>query len=245
MKTYLVISDIHVPYHCPKYIELSYKILRSLKFDGLVQLGDALDFWQLSTYDKDPARKNTILEDIEVWNGIISKWSRYLPKGATVHLLCGNHEARLERYISRHARELHEIVKPMPDLLNLKQRNEAGQITFKWHKYSKWDSCRIGDCTLLHGFYFNQHVASTNLAKYRTKVVCGHTHRVQYVSDGVHFSASLGHGSDENLTAHQPTPTGWQQAMGVLTVDDRNQTNLEIITVTDGKAVFRGKHFSA
>lgn len=226
-------------------MKLITKILKSSRFDGIVQLGDALDFWQLSTYDKDPARKNTIMDDIDEWNKVLTHWCSLLPKGAEIHLLEGNHEARLHRYISRHARDLHEIVKPMPELLALKARNIAGHVKFTWHPYSKWNSCRIGDCVLFHGFYFNQHVAATNLAKYRCSTISGHTHRIQYVSDGTHFAASLGHGSDENLTAHQPTPTGWTQALGVLIVDNENKTSLEIVTVKNGRAVWRGKQFSA
>lgn len=245
MKTYLVISDLHYPYQCRRYEKLIIKILKSHRFAGIVQLGDALDFWQLSTYDKDPARKNTIMDDIGEWNETLTKWASVMHRNSEIHLLEGNHEFRLHRYIARHARDLHEIVRPMPELLNLKIRNETGSVIFKWHPYNKWNSCQIGDCTLLHGFYFNQHVAATNLAKYRRSVICGHTHRVQYVSDGVHFSASLGHGSDEHLTAHQPTPTGWTQAMGLLNVEADGSTNLEIITVKDGVCYVRGQRFQA
>lgn len=245
MKQFLIVPDVHFPYECQNFIKLTYKILRSQKFDGIVQLGDALDFWQLSTYDKDPSRKNTIMDDIDQWNKVLTKWSSLLPRNAEIHLLEGNHEFRLHRYIARHARDLHEIVRPMPELLNLKERNASGSVVFKWHPYNKWSSCQIGDCTLLHGFYFNQHVAATNLAKYRRNIICGHTHRVQYVSDGVHFSASLGHGSDEHLTAHQPTPTGWTQALGILSVNNDGRTSLEIITIKDGQCQIRGKHFQA
>lgn len=243
MKTYLIVPDLHIPYHCPKFLKLTYKLLKDIRFNGIVQLGDALDFWQLSTYDKDPARKNTILDDITEWNEILTKWSSLLPRNSEIHLLEGNHCARLQRYISRHARDLHEIVRPMPELLNLKPRTESGGVIFKWHPYSKWNSCQIGDCTLLHGFFFNQHVAATNLARYRRNVICGHTHRVQAVSDGVHYSVSLGHGSDEHLTAHQPTPTGWTQSLGILTLKDDETTSLEIIIVKDGKGVVRGKSY--
>jgi len=243
LKTYLIISDLHVPYECKEYSKLIIKILKLYKLQGIVQLGDALDFWQLSTYDKDPARKNTIKDDIDEWNHTLSQWAGLLPRGAVVHLLEGNHEYRLSRYISRHARDLHGIVPEMPQLLHLKERNACAGVTFKWHKYTKWNSCQLGDCTLLHGFYFNQHVAATNLAKYRTNVICGHTHRLQHVSDGVHYSVTLGHGSNEQLTAHQPTPTGWTQALAILTVKDDGTTTVEIIPVKNGKAVIRGKSF--
>lgn len=243
MRSYLIVSDLHVPFHCQKYIDLTYKLLKNHPFSGVVQLGDFLDWWQLSTYDKDPSRKQTIVDDIKDFEKILTKWVSLLKKGSTVHLICGNHENRLSRYVSKHARELYEIVKPLPELLHLKERSLASGVEIKWHHYSKWNSCRIGNCTLFHGFYFNQHTAATNLAKYKVSTISGHTHRVQYVSDGYNFAASLGHGSDESETAHQPTPTGWQQAMGVLYVDDSGHTSLQILTVKDGRTIFNGKTF--
>lgn len=245
MKTFLVLPDLHFPYHDSTYIELTYKILKSARFDGLIQLGDALDFWQLSTYDKDPSRRNTIMDDVREWEDTIVRWCRYLPKGAEMHLLEGNHEHRLSKYIARHAREIHEAVKTLPEMMKLREKNETGHVKIKWHKYTKWDSCSIGDVTCLHGFYFNQHTAATNLARYRCSTISGHTHRLQYVMDGSHYALSLGHGSDEDMTAHQPTPTGWQQAMAVVTLDDRGKSSVEILTVRDGRMVWRGKHFSS
>jgi hypothetical protein len=131
----------------------------------------------------------------------------------------------------------------MPELLKLKERTAAGNVIFKWHPYAKWNSLMLGDCVLLHGFYFNQHTAMTNLKKYRCSTISGHTHRLQYVSDGTHFACSLGHGSDETITAHTPVPPEWTQALGILTVLSDGSTSLELITVKDGKAVVRGKAY--
>lgn len=240
MKTYLVISDLHVPSHCPKYVALITKVIRLLKPDGLVQTGDFVDWWQISTYDKDPARKNTIVDDIKEFEKILVGWAKELKRG-DIHIVCGNHENRLSRYTARHAKELHEIVKSIPQMLELKEKNAAGSIKYHWHPYHRWNSCKIGDCVIMHGYYFNQHTASTNLLKYKTNILCGHTHRVQLFTDGVHYSATLGHGSNEKETAHSPCPTGWQQAFGILNVLDNGKTSLDIILVNDGKAVVYGK----
>lgn len=241
MKTYLVLSDIHVPFHCPKYLNIALKIIKEYKLAGLAQLGDALDLFQVSSYDKDPARKNTVADDIAEWSHTLTRLCKNLPRGAEVHLIEGNHSTRLQRYIARHAKELHGIVPDLPKLLNLKAREQATGIKFKWHPYNKWNSCKIGDCVLMHGYYFNSHTAMTNLAKYRVNTISAHTHRFQWVSDGEHYAISLGHGSNELETAHQPTPTGWTQAMAVLTVNDDGKTSVEPIIVNNGKAVFRGK----
>lgn len=244
MKTYLIVPDIHAPYHCRKFIKLTNKIIKELNVDGLVQLGDALDAFQISTYSKDPSRRNLLAEDIDDYKNILNEWARNLKSGANIHLLEGNHEHRLSRYIAGNCRDLHGLVPDWPTLLNLDLRNKTGRHKWHWHKYNKWDSCKIGDCVILHGFYYNQHTAMTMLAKYKTNCIAGHTHRVQYVTDGHHYAATLGHGSDEKDTAHNPVPTGWQQCLGLLHVAQNGKTTLDLIPVNDGKAVVYGKQIS-
>lgn len=241
LKTYLVVPDIHVPFHCPKFIKLVTKLIKELNPDGLIQLGDAVDAFQISTYSKDPNRRNLLVEDIDDYKLILNEWSRHMKSGSTIHLLEGNHEHRLSRYIAGNCRDLHGLVPDWETLIGVKLRNQVGPHRWHWHNYSKWDSCKIGDCVLLHGFYYNQHVAMTNLNKYKTSTICGHTHRVQFVTDGTHFAATLGHGSNEHETAHQPTPSGWTQSIGILT-EHLGKTSLEILVVRDGRTVFRGKH---
>lgn len=242
MKQYVIIPDCHFPYHDLKFTSFITRLLASLKasgkLKGIVQLGDALDFFQISSYPKDPARRNSIKDDMDDYAGIMNEWAALLPKNGEFHQLEGNHEARLQRYISTNAKEIHELVTSIGSYIKSKYKASAA---FYWHPYKKWNSLRLGDVTLLHGFYYNQHTAATNLNKYKTSIICGHTHRVQLIHDGVHYSATLGHGSDEKETAHQPTPTGWQQACGVLTVFDSGKTNFEIILVNQGKGFYGGK----
>ena len=244
IKHYLVLPDLHFPEHCLKYLALIDKVIKIIKPNGIVQLGDALDFHQISRYDKDPSRKNTLGDDIALYNETLNRWSALLPKGGAVHLIEGNHCYRMQRYIAANARELFEICRPLPELLRLPQRNADGKHKWHWHSYNKWNSCRIGDCVLMHGFYYNQHATSTNLAKYKMSTISGHTHRVSYATDGIHYAASLGHGSDEKNTMHQPTPSGWTQAFGILYEDD-GKTSLEIITVKNGRCILHGQKIQA
>lgn len=242
MKQYLIVPDIHVPYHDPKYIAFITRLLIHLKkqgnLKGIVQLGDCLDFFQVSSYPKDPSRRNTIKDDMDDYAAILNGWASYLPRGGEVHQIEGNHEARLQRYISQNAKEIYELVTSVGSYLKSKYK---GPATFYWHPYKKWNSLRLGDVTIFHGFYYNQHTAATNLAKYKTSTICGHNHRLQIIYDGAHFSATLGHGSDEKETAHQPTPSGWQQACGVLTVFDNGKTAFEPVVIHAGKGVYSGK----
>lgn len=241
MKTYLVIPDLHVPFHCRKYLKLLSKILKIHRFSGLVQLGDAIDAFQISSYSKDPSRRNTLAEDINDYKLILNEWSSLLPRNASVHLICGNHENRLSKYIANQARDLHGLVPDWKTLLGVDLRNKVGAHKWYYHPYEKWDSCKIGDCVLMHGFYYNQHTAMTMLAKYKCNTVAGHTHRVQYVTDGVHYAVTLGHGSNEIETSHSPVPTGWSQAFGLLHVDNSGRSRFDICHVQNGRTVIYGQ----
>ena len=235
IKRYLVVPDIHIPYHDVSFLALIPKIVKLAKITGIIQLGDALDFWQISSYDKNPLRKQTIADDMKIYNGILDQWGSLVSE---VRLLEGNHEDRLRRYVWAHARELTEVVKSVPEMLRLRERK------IKWHPIADWKSCQIGDCVLHHGHYFNAHVAVGNLTRYPKKFITGHTHRFQYASNGERYSVTLGHGSNETETAHQPTPTGWQQAMGILVVVG-GVTHFEPILVNRGRCVVYGQEVKA
>jgi len=237
---YVIVPDIHCPFHDPSYVAVVERLLshikRSGRLAGLVQLGDFVDFWQISSYPKDPTRRETVVEDLDTYLEVAARWCKAIGEGV-YHQIEGNHEERLGRFIASHAAPIHQLVTSVEGYL---RRNWKGRAKLVWHPYKKWKSCKLGDCYLMHGFYFNQHVAMGHLTKYKRSTVFGHTHRMQFVSDGEHFAATLGHGSIEETTAHKPTPTGWQQAIGVLTVD-RGRSSLQVIEVNNGRAVYGTK----
>ena len=241
MKQFIVVPDIHCPFHDPSYVKTVTNLIKCIKrsgtLGGIVQLADFVDFWQISSYPKDPTRRDTITEDMETYLSIANEWGALLPEDAVYHQIEGNHEHRLSRFIASHAAPIHQLVSSVEQYL---KRGWRAKAKLKWHDYKNWQSCKLGDCYLMHGFYFNQHVAMTHLTKYKRSTIFGHTHRLQFVSDGEHFSATLGHGSNENLTAHQPTPTHWTQAIGVLTVD-RGKASLQVVSVDNGRAWYGSK----
>lgn len=218
-------------------------IIRQIRPDGVVQLGDAIDCPQISKYPLDPDRNNTVYDDIQDYGQQLNVWARELRRGI-FYQLEGNHEDRLRRYIWANASKINQLVKTIPELLGIEQRNKCGSIDFRWFPISRWDACKIGDTVLHHGHFFNKHVAISNLERYPKKFICGHTHRLQLVSNGDRFSASLGHGSNEALTSHNPTPTGWQQAFGLLH-EIGGICHLEVVSVENGKCILHGEVIDA
>lgn len=178
------------------------------------------------------------MDDVKSYSLVLDEWESALPSNKTCEIfqLEGNHEDRLRRYIWKHAKELADgWVKSVPELLGLKKRS----VKCSWHPISDWKSCKIGDCILHHGHYYNMHTAVGNLSRYPFSLITGHTHRFQYATNGDRFSATLGHGSNEEETAHQPTPTGWQQAFAILTVVNGHSI-LDPVLVKNGKCILYG-----
>jgi len=235
----VVLSDLHYNYHDPKYINIATKLIKQLNPDHVIQGGDALDASGISSYLKPVDKEARLFHEIEAYNEQLDEWQSIMKKGSYFHQLEGNHSERLHRYVAKNCREIHEIIKPIPELLRLKERSKNG-VKFIWHPLNQWDSCQIGDVYFHHGTYFDKHIAVSNLTRYGVKFVQFHAHRFAYASDGKIWSACLGHGSDPRKTAHIHAPNTWQQCIGVVTWV-KGKGSLEPILISNGECVFRGK----
>lgn len=247
-RSYLIIPDLHYPFQDKRYIRLVTRVLERLAkspgFEGMAQLGDAIDWFQLSTFDKDPNRLNDAFDDLCEYAGQLDEWEDLLPRGSEFRQLCGNHEDRMRRYIWQKAPHIRKMIRSLPDMLRFDERNRR-HAKWRWFDYGNWRACKLGDVTLHHGFYFSMHTAHQILTKYHCKLVTGHTHRFDYRSNGDIWACTLGHGSNEDDTAHTPTKTGWHQAMGVIHIDKQGRGELEPVLVDSGRVIFRGEIISA
>jgi hypothetical protein len=235
---------LHFRFHDLKFCNLITKIIKKLanesNFAGCIQLGDAIDLWQISEFDKDPRRRETVLDDLLLYSAFLDKCEAIMPKGTIWHNLEGNHERRCTRWSSKKNPEMYNMMKTVPEVLGFPERNRRGRVKFKWHPYMRWDSCKISNTVFHHGFFFPQHVAMKNLQTYPCNFVGGHTHRLQFVTDGTKFSVSLGHGSDADATMHTPTPISWHQALGVFYASTKVD-RIDIIPVNQGECLLWGQ----
>src|SRR5690242_15590082 len=99
MQIHAVLSDIHFPFHSSVLFELVCPFLKELRLKGIHLLGDIVDMFQLSDFDKNPLTKTTIkTEQVlsaklmrEFRDTDIKEWDE------------GNHEDRHRRYLWAHA----------------------------------------------------------------------------------------------------------------------------------------------
>lgn len=240
----LILPDAHVPFACKRYNKIIEKVITDYKqeIDFVVHLGDLIDAPQISFYDKDPRRLNLLEDDIDSARRLLLQWQTKTKPQCKWHLLEGNHEFRLRKYIIKNCNAISGLVPYWNELLDI---NNLPRDT-TWHSYDKWDSCIISNTILTHGVLFSKHIAVNNLTKYTkvlpggNNIIQGHTHRYQYASDGRHWSASLGHGAQAYTISHLNTPIEWQQAFAFLHCVD-GQDYLEVHLVHNYQTIINGK----
>lgn len=169
------ISDLQVPFHDPKAIEVCFKYLLEQKIDSLFINGDLVDFYQLSDFQKDPrVRKfDEEHEAIIEMLGFIRNTFKDIP---IYYNLDSNHEFRYERYMRTKA----------PELLGLNGKFDIEEIlmlnTFNIIGIKNIDHVKFGKLPIIHGdttFRRGSGVspAKTLYDKVKQSAIASHVHR--------------------------------------------------------------------
>jgi|TARA_R100000482_G_scaffold92851_2_gene38484 predicted phosphodiesterase len=103
----LVISDVHVPYHDDKALQLCMDYARSYAPDNIIMNGDIADFFSISRWEKNPEHRNLSRELM-----LVRQFLQYLrerfPKARLIYKI-GNHEERWEKFMWLKAPEISGI----------------------------------------------------------------------------------------------------------------------------------------
>lgn len=167
---FVVLSDIHFPYQDDKAIKAVYKFLEQHPVDTIILNGDILDFYDVSSFDKDPARINSLQEEINLAQKFFKKLRDLSPNGRIIFVK-GNHEQRIERYLKKHP-ELYSLdALKLPNLLGLDKFN----IEYKDEGF------KLGSLKIIHGTIVRKYAGYTaraEMEKNDCSGVSGHTHRL-------------------------------------------------------------------
>ena len=172
----LNISDLHIPYHDIHAWELFLNIVKVVKPTKINILGDALDFFQVSKWDKDPeqVKDGTLQENLDQWVHMVRQMQRVAPMGCQYDYLPGNHEGWLRRYLMRNP-ELYGL--RALELASLLRLDELG---IRYHEY---------EIEIIPGLLVGKHgdivrkdsaysaKAELEREKYAISTITGHTHR--------------------------------------------------------------------
>lgn len=239
-----VFGDLHEPFTCPDYKKAGLSIIKDTKPKRVISIGDAIDCWQISDYSKDPSRRERLYDDVMAFKATIEAWVDAMQPGTTIHLVQGNHESRLDRFIAKNCHPIHEFVRPIKEMLDIENLGRKKRIRIIWHPEEKWDSLVIGDCLVTHGEHFDKHVAANNLDRYWDfkKVLHGHVHRSQLIYRRDRWAATIGCGAEPRRIAFRKTPGGSDMSYAMLNTV-RGITGVEIVPFISGRAYFRGMFY--
>lgn len=181
--TVAILADAHYPFADPLALTLTYQVLSQVPLDGILLLGDIVDFAAFSTFLVPPGLKD-VRSDIRSAQGFFQTLRSLFPSPWIVYLE-GNHEYRLKRYLLQKAEQLWGLEGlTVPNLLNLthyriaylESDEEAPLGSEPRYAYLRW-----GDFILTHGDRLSssrtvniaRNVSLTTFSSY----LIGHFHR--------------------------------------------------------------------
>jgi UDP-2,3-diacylglucosamine pyrophosphatase LpxH len=239
MKTVLICPDVHIPYEHEAAVKCLVRVCKAIQPDYFVCLGDLLDFYQLSRFDKDPGRKTTVSDDCDLARRWFYKVDAALPLKCEKVFIEGNHENRLQKWIWSNAMDLGKMIPSLPEYLHLKK---LGWVHVPYGKL--W---RLGDVLYMHGDRCGMNVSMNMIRKYGCNVVHGHDHgaALRYFANAVTrmWALNCGHLSDMDQQEYlYGGVADWTMGFGLVEyTNDFKHAVPSFVPVIDGKAMVRGK----
>jgi hypothetical protein len=257
-----------IPFHDPKALSASITMLRALKPDVVVILGDTFDLPVLGKYRKHPAYEQLINPTLQAGYEWLSAISSICDE---VYMLEGNHDLRLQTYILDYAKEVFGIKRagdppdgwPVLSIPHLVHLDELG-INY----VPGYPVCRVELAPNLVAIHGKKLKLSQVISDEKVCVVQGHTHHAavtyhQYrgiTSQQQRWVASPGclcktdgtvpgvnHAIDPRSQEPIDSPQDWHQGIGVITYREDGSTTpvYEHAPIEDGVGFFRGKFYSS
>jgi predicted phosphodiesterase len=162
----LLVPDVHGEYRDKRAWTLMMKAMHWWRPEIVGALGDLIDAYSLSFFDRDPNRVTQLEDEVDTGKTLLADLSSLKPKRK---FLCeGNHEERLRRLLMRQAPALFNTVK-IEKLLELEENG------WEFHPYRTFT--RVGKLYVTHDLGNSgarAHIQARDVLE--GNVVIGHTH---------------------------------------------------------------------
>lgn len=179
---HIVLSDIHFPYCDQQALDLTTRFIYEQQPHTLHLLGDVIDFYNISSFNKNPSRKFTLQDELDQATEYLFELRHNLPNTRIIYYE-GNHENRLQRYLWGKSPELGTL-----RVLKLQELLQFQELYIEYFDYNTYN--KIKHLTFFHGDVISKHsgyTAKRILDKVGCSVIHGHSHRL-----GTHYHSSFG-----------------------------------------------------
>ena len=241
MERWIILPDMQVPYEDKRSLAAVEKYMAAHTWDGYLNLGDFLDFNELSTYvdGKPGAVTENVADTFAAGNAILDRHCRLIRRGnvqARMVLLQGNHDYRTVAYSEKHP----ELRKQLDFETNLRLADRDIEYVESWEKGKLF---RLGNAHFLHGLYINKYHAARMVETFGVCVYYGHTHdcmtypKITRGNDKTLEAGSLGCLCRYDQRYLKGAPTNWQQAVSTLYLQPNGNYNLYISRIFNHRFV--------
>lgn len=166
----LFIGDVHLGDEDPQALQVALDFASDFKPDCCYLIGDILDCYAVSKYDKNPEKELGLAEELEKLDSLLDALK---PSCKKIIYFAGNHEERINKYRHDH-REIFPLKSlEIPNLLGLNKRKIA------YVPYA--DSLYQSQFCITHGACTRKHSAATArlmVDDFNCSGISGHTHRL-------------------------------------------------------------------
>jgi UDP-2,3-diacylglucosamine pyrophosphatase LpxH len=259
----VILGDHQLPFRNEILTELSHSFLNDLRPDGLVYMGDLIDFPNLSHFATNPDFTSTVQQGIDLGHRTLRdlKESAGLKKGSEMIFIEGNHEVRLRK----------ALVEKLPQLFGIKKADVtddeksvlhlASLMRFDDLGWTYWDEPSdvyphpeyeiVKGLFARHGNFVRAKAgmsALANLDRVDGSIIQGHTHRLaithhsRWTGQKMNLYTAIETGTMADLKglgySKQPD---WQGGFITLVVDRKTNTfHPELVIFKEDTITWRG-----
>jgi hypothetical protein len=260
----VILGDHQLPFANQKLTELSHYFLQDIKPDGLIYMGDLIDFPDLSKFETNPDFTSTVQTGIDQGYTTLRdlRDSAGLTKGSEMIFLEGNHEVRLRR----------ALINKLPQLFGVKRADIgekeksvlhlASLMRFEELGWTYWDEPSDvyphPEYEIVDGL-FAQHSgnnlrkqagmsALSSLERVNNSIIQGHTHRLaithqtRWIGQEMVMLSAIETGTMADLKGlgYSKHPD-WQGGFITLVVDRKNNYfHPELVIYRENTITWRG-----
>ena len=227
-----------------KLLKVIEKFMGEWKPDRTFYVGDILEFWDYSDFDKDPRVSMTVDSEIEWANDMFDRHEKMLPKSKR-HFIEGNHEDRYRReWWTRFKPASQSLSKSLPEALKVDKRN-MDYIKYRYH-------IDYDGFVVTHGEVTSENDAKKNMMDYLSSGCSGHTNRPkEWMGMGQkdqdpHTWYVLGMLCRKDIGSFIPAwrkQRAWQQAFGISEIRN-GAVHFQLVRVHNGGFWAAGKFFA-
>jgi predicted phosphodiesterase len=235
---YLVLSDIHIPYHDMDSLTTALEWGLNNDIDCIILNGDIMDCYPVSSFIKEVGMPS-LREEIEMTQAFFSYLRELFPI-IPIYYKLGNHEERVRNYLLRNAKEF-------SDVDNLKFENLLSLDAFKIKLVNR-EIIKLGKLNVLHGHEMGESVFSpVNPArgmflKAKSSTLFGHNHQVSHHSENNINGESTGVWSMGCLCTLSPdyrpyAYTKWSHGFACVDVNEDLTFHVNNMKIIGGKII--------